>query len=262
MGVDEIIGELEVIKKIFRKKIITSNYSKIDNNQVSWSNYKSGIYKNIYAKEYETIVRDRQYSFLLADDKGCIQFFYSFNGDILEKVKMAFYPYPVELNETKDDIEELCNDSNDLTIMDYYYDLWNIYSHTFELTVNDDELKRLVADSVEHGNNESAESLLLSRLDYKYKNTNSSHIRVDYDSNVTSHHKCEIQIGAVNYIRFPMKKLISPFMFFEFIFKNVYKPEFDEICEKPEYKTKKSLSKKQSIDFPAFIEENIFIDHI
>lgn len=261
MEIDDIVEELELIKTTFRSKIVTSNFKKNDNFEISWDNYRAGIFKNIYAKEYETLIRNRQYSFLLSDNKGCIQFYYLFEGSSITKVKMAYYPYPVELNESRDDIENLINDTNDEVLMEYYYDLWNIFSHTFELTVNDDELKKLVSESILHGNNESVESLLLAKLDYKYKVTNSSHIRVDYDAQVESHHKCEIQIGAVNYIRFPLQRLISPFLFFEFIFKNIYRDEFIEIAKKKEYKTKRAITKKKSLQISKFKEENIYIIH-
>ena len=261
MGIDDIIEELNVIKTTFRSKIVTSNFNKIDETEISWDNYRAGIFKNIYAKEYETLIRNRQYSFLLSDSKGFIQFYYNFKGDEIIKVKMAYYPYPVELSESKDDVENLINDTDDEVLMEYYYDLWNIFSHTFELTVNDDELKKLIQDSISHGNNESIESLLLAKLDYIYKITNSSHIRVDYDANVKSHHKCEIQIGAVNYIRFPLQKLISPFLFFEFIFKNIYADDFAKIIKKADYKTKQAITKKRSSDISDFIEENIYIVH-
>lgn len=261
MGIDEIIEELNVIRTTFKSKIVTSNFKKINETEISWDNYNAGIFKNIYAKEYETIIRKRQYSFLLSDSKGFIQFYYNFNGNKIVKVKMAYYPYPVELRESKDDVENLLYDTDDEILMEYYYDIWNILSQTVELTVNDDELKKLIQDSISQGNNESVESLLLAKLDYKYKITNSSHIRVDYDANVKSHHKCEIQIGAVNYIRFPLQKLISPFLFFEFIFKNIYADDFAKIKKKADYKTKQAITKQKSSNISGFKEENIYIIH-
>lgn len=261
MGIEEIFAELELIKTTFRAQILTSNYKQITPNEISWENYRAGIFKNIYAKEYETIIRNRQYSFLLSEDKGCIQLYYLFNNERIIKVKMAYYPYPVELNESKDEIENLINDTNDEILMEYYYDLWNIFSHTFELSVNDEDLKKLVQDSILHGNNESIETLLLAKLDYKYKITNSSHIRVDYDANVQSHNKCEIQIGAINYIRLPLKKLISPFLFFEFIYKNIFKSEFQTLSDKAHYKTKKAIAIKKSLIIPDFEEQNLYIVH-
>ena len=131
MVIEEILAELELIKTTFRAQILTSNFKQITPNEISWENYRAGIFKNIYAKEYETIIRNRQYSFLLSEDKGCIQFYYLFDNEEIVKVKMAYYPYPVELNESKDEIENLVNDSNDEILMEYYYDLWNIFSHTF-----------------------------------------------------------------------------------------------------------------------------------
>jgi hypothetical protein len=261
MTINDILKDLKLIEDTFRVKIITTNYSKLSDNEVSWVNYKSGIFRNIYAKEYESIIRNRQYSFLLADDKGCVQFYYFFNGRIIEKVKMAYYPYPVELNETRNDYENMLSDSNDEVLEEYYYDLWNIFNHNFELDIKDDELKKLVLDSVAYGNNESVENLLLAKLEYKYKVTNTSHLRIDYDLKVKSHHKCEIQIGAINNIRLPMSKLISPFLFFEFIFKNIFKKEYATIIGKSAYKTQMSIVKKNSFEIKPFVESNIFIHH-
>jgi hypothetical protein len=261
MTIDIILNELKLIEDTFRSKIITTNYKKLSDNEISWDNYKSGIFKNIYAKEYEIIIRNRQYSYLLSDNKGCIQFYYFFNNKVIEKVKMAYYPYPIELHETQNEYDNMLNDTDDEVLLEYYYDLWNIFNHNFELNINDEELKKLVQDSVSHGNNESIENLLLTKLEYKYKATNSSHLRIDYDTKVLSHHKCEIQIGAINNIRLPMSKLISPFLFFEFIFKNIFREEFITIKNKATYSAKLNNIKKGSFTITSFVEENIFIDH-
>ncbi|OIV40666.1 DUF2290 domain-containing protein [Flavobacterium johnsoniae] len=261
MKLSNIESELKLIENIFRELIITSNFKKISDDIISWENYQTGIFKNIYSKEYEFIIKNRQYSFLLKKDKGCIQFYYFYENGIISKIKMAYYPYPVELREDKDQFESLVNDSEDEIISEYYFDLWNIFNHNFELNINDDNLKKLINDSIANGNDESVENLLLGTFEYKYKHTNTSHFRIDFDSKVASHHKCEIQIGAINNIRLPMDRIISPLFFFDFIIKNVFKKEYVDIKSKADYKTNFNNSKRNSLVINPFDELNIFLNH-
>lgn len=263
MKIDDAFNDLKLIETVYRKLIVTTNYKKISNSEISWDGYNSGVFKNIYAKEYETIIKNRQYSFLLKDDKGCIQFYYYYESDILSKVKMAYYPYPVILRENKDDFESMISDTEDELLMEYYYDIWNIFNHHFELNIKDDNLKKLVNESLAVGNSESSENLLMGKFEYKYAATNSSHFRIDFDSKVSTHHKCEVQIGAINNIRLPMSKLISPFVFFEFIIKNIFKEDADfvKIMNSSSYSTTFQNSKKKAIAMDPFIENNIFLNH-
>lgn len=50
---------------------------------------------------------------------------------------------------------------------------------------------------------------------------NTSHIRLDFDSKVSSHSKCHLQVGAINDIRIDSKKLLNPFVFFDWILKKI-----------------------------------------
>lgn len=261
MTVNSVLDSILLTERIFRNLITTSNYCKISLETVGWKNYTAGIFKNIYAKEYELIIRNRQYSFLLAEGKGCIQFYFSFDGNAIQKVKMAYYPYPVMVKESADDIESYLLDMDDELIGEYYFDLWNILSHQFELSINDEELKELVRISKLKGNDETPENLILGQFESKYEYTNSSHFRVDYDSKVTTHNKCEIQIGAINNIRIPMNKLITPFLFFDFIAKNVFPDKYKTIISKSNFNTNLTISKNQSFEINPFTEKNIFTNH-
>ena len=262
MTLDSVYKNIEQSKKIFRSLILSTDYIKIKN-EISWANYKAGIFKNLYAKEYEIIIRNRQYSFLLKENKGCIQFYYSFdNSGSLEKMKLCYYPYPIELRDTMEDIENNFVDHNDEMIGEYYYDLFNLFSHQFELSLSDEKLKSLIQESRNQGNYENEESLILGKFENKYKFTNSSHLRIDYDSKVTSHHKCEIQIGAINNIRLPMDKIIMPFTFCDFIFKGVYLNEYKTIKAKSQYNNTFINSKSSSVNIKPFIEANIFNSHL
>jgi len=106
----------------------------------------------------------------------------------------------------------------------------------------------------------------LRQFENKYKLSNSSHIRIDYDSKADSHHKCEMQIGAVNYIRFPLEMLISPFIFFDFIIKNLsiefsYFEKYSEIKTKSNFIANFATSKKNAMIIENFNEESIYIKH-
>ncbi|MDM1397770.1 DUF2290 domain-containing protein [Myroides odoratimimus] len=267
MKIDDILENLNDIKSLYKEFIITNNYKKVENNKISWDNYKSGIFKNFYSKEYEYVIKNRQYSFLLKDNLGCVQYYYEFDKDkdkeeVLLKVKMAYYPYPVATKDKVDDFENYLEDPLDEYLMEYYYDIWEIFNHQFELNLNDTELQEILYESKSRGNNESIENLLLAKFDDKYEYTNSSHIRVDFDAKVVSHNKCEIQIGAVNNIRFPLKEIISPLTFFDFIVKNIFRgsSKYDALIKTLEYKTKFSIHRKKNIiPINNFKEDNLHI---
>jgi len=259
MKIDTIIDLLDVIKETHKDIIITNNYDKISDSKISWKNYKTGIFKNLYSKEYEYIVKNRQYSFLLKDNLGCIQFYYEFKDDDLMKIKMAYYPYPVKLRESGAQIESYLEEIYDEALIDYYYDIWEIFNHEFELDINDSELRKVLEKSSSLGNNESIENLLLAKFESKYEHTNTSHIRIDYDANVDSHNKCEIQIGSINEIRIPINKIISPVTFFDFIIKNILRRNeyYKEIIKKSSYKNLLHHNRINGIDIIPFSEDNI-----
>lgn len=261
MTVNSVYSNIEQAEKAFRSLIVSTYYLK-DNEEITWGNYSPGIFKNIYAKEYETVIRNKQYSFLLKDNKGCIQFFYSFNGAVLNKMKLCYYPYPLELRETSEDIENHFADSNDEIIGEYYYDLYNIFSHQFELSLTDEKLAALLQESRSLGNFESEGSLILGKFEDKYKFTNSSHFRIDFDPDTPSHHKCEIQVGAINNIRMPVDRILMPFTFCDFIFKNIFPKEYRIIKAKSTYDPSFINAKAQSVIVMPFIEAYIFNSHL
>lgn len=261
MKINEVLKLLEDIKDLHKDLIITNNFEKISDNILSWQNYKSGIYKNLYSKEYEYIIKNRQYSFLLRDNFGCIQYYYEFKEGEICKIKMAYYPYPVKLKETSDDIESYLEEIYDETLLDYYYDIWEIFNHEFELNINDTELRKIFEQSQNLGNNESIENLLLAKFDHKYEHTNTSHLRIDYDKNVSTHNKCEIQIGAINDIRIPIDKIISPITFFDFIIKNVLRKDkyYKDLQGKRSYQKILEYHRTLKIDINNFKEQNIYL---
>ena len=262
--IDSVFSNIELTKKVFRKLIVTSNYKKISETSIGWDNYTPGIFKNLYAKEYESLIRNRQYSFLLKDDLGFVQFFYEWHNNSIEKIKMAYYPYPLKVRDDVGDIETYIDDSDDIVLEEYYYDLWNILNHNFELNVDDENLEKALKQAIKVGNTESREQLILGKFESKYEFTNSSHFRIDYDSKVESHHKTEIQVGAINDLRLPLNKIISPFMFFDFLSKNIFRKDkdFKDIIASQNYITDFNNSKKLSFDITPFDESNIYVSHL
>jgi len=261
MKIDDVVKFLDQVKTVYRDLIITSNYEKVSDEKISWKNYKTGIFKNLYSKEFEYLIKNRQYSFLLKDNLGCFQFYYEFKDLELNKLKMAYYPYPVKLKETSSDIENYIDEIYDETLIDYYYDIWEIFNHEFELNINDEELRKIFEKSQALGNNESIENLLFAKFDNKYEHTNSSHFRIDYDSKVQTHNKCEIQIGAINDIRIPIDKIVSPITFFDFIIKNILRKDkyYEQLSKKSSYVDLIEYHRSNSNKIPNFLEKNIHI---
>jgi len=262
-----ILEDLDRITSTYKPILLDIPNFKEYEDTLSWNNYKPSIYKSLYFREYEQLLHGKQYSFLLAD-KSFIQFYYSFleNG-ILTKAKLAYYPYPLQLKETTKEVEYYIDDSSDVVLEEYYYDLWNVLNSEFSVPISD---KKLIAEISNLANKYNVEIDLseyaLKKFENKYKITNSSHIRVDYDSKVNSHHKCEMQIGAVNYIRFPLAMLISPFIFFDFIIKNLslefkHFDKYSEIKSKSNFNTNFTFSKKNALLIENFNEESIFMKH-
>lgn len=261
MHLQAIQQNLNLSLSVFRELVVTSNIETSED-QITWKNYKGGIFKNIYAREYESLVRNRQYTFLLKESKGFIQCYYYFENKVISKMKLAYYPYPVELRDNADDLEGYMEDTNDQHIFEYYYDLWAILSQQFEFPLEDERIRQLAEESFAAGNFEDIESLLMGKFESKYKHTNTSHLRVDYDSKVTTHHLCEIQVGAVNNLRLPINKVLLPFVFLDFVAKNVYPEEYKEIVAKNNFNTDFTLSKRASKIINPFTEHNIFLSHL
>ena len=263
MKINDVWQELEKIKTAYRELIVTSNYKQMNTSEISWDKYTPGIQKNLYAREYEILLQNRQYSFLLNDDMGFIQFYFKYKDkNTFDKIKMAYYPYPIKLREDSDDIDRYLYDSEDLILQEYYYDLWNILNREFGVPVEDNKLQEIVSILAQEFNIEqNLDDLIVQKFNHKYEITNSSHIRIDY-SPVTSHHVCEIQIGAINNIRFPLDKIVSPFLFFDFIIKNIYRKSYSSMFNNQRFKQDFNFARKKSYPIVDFNEDNIFITHL
>ncbi|GAB1540790.1 hypothetical protein NUACC21_34590 [Scytonema sp. NUACC21] len=263
MKINDVLQELEKIKSAYRELIVTSNYKQMNTFEIGWDRYTPGIEKNLYAREYEMLLQNRQYSFLLNEDMGFIQFYFKYQDETnFDRIKMAYYPYPIKLREENYEIERYLYDSEDLILQEYYFDLWNILNREFGVPIEDKQLQKIISILVEESNIEpNLDDLMVEKFNYKYEITNSSHIRIDY-SPVTSHHLCEIQIGAINNIRFPLDRIISPFLFFDFIIKNLYRKSYSSMFNERKFKQSLNFARKKSYQITNFNEDNIFITHL
>lgn len=260
--IDSIYDELGNIKKLFSRVIQEDSFIKKES-VISWRNYSPGISKFLYSKEFRDNINKRQYSFLLIDNSH-LQFYYEFKDDVLSKARLAYYPVPVYSSEESDifKLEEYLDEEDDLTISEYYYDLYCYLSNKFGDA--SEELRGKIQNLSDIGQQLglSKDEVYESWIDKKYKLVNTSHFRIDYDSSVKSHNKVEIQFGGTNNIRFPFEKLISPFIFFEFIVRCVFLEDFKELSSKQSYILYRGNSIKKSMQIDPFNESNIFITHV
>lgn len=220
-NIDDLYTNLEETFKVFAHFIVEHNYQR-NHVKISWPNYQSGITKNLsYVKEYEELIRTRQFSFLLIH-QSIIQIYYEIDYHILTKYKLAFYPYPVSTIENLNQIEDYYCDSYDETLCDLYQNL-----------LKEDSLKL----------------------------TNTSHLRFDYDFAVTSHAKSELQIGAINDIRITAEVLIYPFIFVDFIMRNLFRKDrkYQEIIQSDKYKKIYCFSKSRCMKIKKFKESSLYL---
>ncbi|GAB0175343.1 MAG: hypothetical protein HHAS10_12220 [Candidatus Altimarinota bacterium] len=242
----ELLDELNLINSYFSELIISSGFCLDQVNSITWGNYERGISSQFYTQEYMNLVNKRQYSFLLKENKGFIQFFFSTDGNVITKGKMAFYPYPVEVNIELNDIEELLMSSDDDILGEH---LINIHE---------------LLDSEISGSNLDNEESIAYKYLKKYPITNSSHLRVDYSPGVSSHQICEMQMGGINTVRLPFAVFIRPFIFFSFIVKNIFPEEYKNLKTHKSDPIDKLIQshKKKSLFIKDFKEENFYFTHI
>ncbi|ENJ7944616.1 DUF2290 domain-containing protein [Yersinia enterocolitica] len=223
MTKEDIIRFLDYIGSEYSKVILSSNYCQFGED-ISWGHYNKGIYNRIlYSKEYETLLNERQYSFLLKD-KSFIQFYYKFDDKELIKARLCYYPYPLNNKEDDVDLSEYLEESGSEALDVYYYGFIEL---------------------IEHG--------IIS--------TNSSHIRFDYDSGVKTHCKSHIQYSGLNTVRIPMNHVINPLIFFDFIITNTsLNAEVQQVRDKRSYSTNLRQAEKNILHISS--EKGLHLNYI
>ncbi|PVY69448.1 uncharacterized protein DUF2290 [Cupriavidus alkaliphilus] len=154
-------------------------------NTLTWRNRISGIVKNVYYPiEYQHLIDNRQYSFLLTDG-SFLQFFYEFEGLKKPKsVRLALYPPPVSVSATTEELLEAADEA-----LDRQDD--HLYEHLYNW------VELMEAKSVHP--------------------TNTSHVRFDFDSSVKVHEKAHLQFGAITELRVGADFIPQPIAFVELV---------------------------------------------
>ncbi|MFT3738502.1 MAG: hypothetical protein QM786_07070 [Breznakibacter sp.] len=256
--INKYLSDIDNIKRFFKEIIIDTLIQHTDT-LISWSNYTAGIPKKMYSKEYENLKYNRQYSFLLKNN-GFIQLFFEFNSTPeLVKAKLAYYPYPIKLKENVEDLEDYYSTTDDFVLGEYYFDLWNLFQSELGKSSDDEEVKEIkdILDKI----GVSEHEVLEEKFNKKYELTNTSHIRFDFDSKVTSHHKFEIQYASLNTLRIPLKQIISPLVFMDFISRHEFPDFYKDLIKNNHYITAYNIALKNSLIINGFKENNIYIIH-
>lgn len=163
IGLENAISHLTDVIQIQNTSVIKSNRT------ISWMGRTPGIIKGVYYPlEYQFLLDHQQYSLLLSDG-SFFQFYYSFDvNDELKKACLTYYPRPISTRDTADELLEAAEEA-------FERDDEQLYDHLYNWT----EL-----------------------LEIKQKSpSNTSHVRFDYDRDVTSHCQSHIQFSGVQELR-------------------------------------------------------------
>ncbi len=222
MNIHDVIRDLEAIKKHF-KKILQADQVDRSAQTISWHRYESGFSDRVsYVREYQRLLDRQQYSFLF-DDSSFVQFYYEFDREgELESAKLAFYPAPVTCD---DELEELIEDLAHCT----------------------PDIESILLEHIEKLESEGE------------RPTNVSHIRLDYDSSVTTHCKAHLQFGGINNLRISSNKVLLPLTFMETVAAAFYKEHREDLLKKERYREdlkrakRKSLASELSVAFQCYM---------
>lgn len=255
MKIKDIIEDIGLVRHHFSDLIIERN-QEVTDCTVAWKNYIPGISKKLYAKEYEYLRKENQYSFMLIN-KGLIQYFYEYKNNILFKARLAYYPYPIMVKDNYEDLESYFFSEEDLTVAEYYYDLGNIANAQLGIKMKDEtsNIEMNIAEKV----GKSEIEVLEENFNLKYLLTNTSHIRFDFDKKVNSHNLFEIQYSSLNSIRIPSCKIISPLLFMDFIVRNEFKEYYTAKARKNNYRASYNASYKKSTVINNFTYNNFHL---
>lgn len=257
-SIENVLDLLQEINNTYSSFIQESNFVRVDNN-ISWPNYRKGLNKSFYVRQYQELLSQRQYSFLLID-KSFIQIYFEFDvASNIKTIKYSYYPYPIILNEKVDTIESYFDNYTDEAISQFYYDLLNVMSEEVGITLNDKEREETILFFKETYGYQLAESDLRQiAFDKIYELTNYSHFRMDYDATVSTHHKCEFQFGAIKQIRLPIAKILTPFIFFDYVLRYFFKKNYSSLVSERVYKRNFLRQKRNCIPIANFKEHSFY----
>jgi hypothetical protein len=178
-GVEHFLGELDALIQVDRT--VRDKGSHL----ITWRGRQSGIETNAYYPlEFQYLLDQQQYSVRLIDE-SFFQIFYKFSeDDRLVAARLAYYPAPMPLHVTAEDLvdsAEAALDRGDEELFNNLYSLSELMS-----------LKSLHP-------------------------ANTSHVRFDYDSTCVSHEPAHLQFGGINDLRLPANFVPLPLAFLELV---------------------------------------------
>jgi len=188
--IEKINENLVASYKAFKSVIIDNNSSQ-QHGEVGWKNYQTGIHKTVYSKQYEDLIRLRQFSFLLRD-KSALQVYYQYDKEGLKKIRLAYYPYPQTINIKDEQIEVYLDEALSDALETHYMLLHDLMGQSLSVS-------------------------------------NTTHVRFDYDRDVTSHSTNHLQIDGIQELRIPFNYIITPFHFLDFIIQSIFVDEYLKI---------------------------------
>lgn len=191
-GLENAISHLTGVVQINNTLVLNSDRT------ISWVGRTPGIIKGVYYPlEYQFLLDRQQYSLLLSDG-SFFQFYYSFNASKeLEKACLTYYPRPMSTRDTVDELLEAAEEA-------FERDDEQLYEHLYNWT----EL-----------------------LEIKQKApSNTSHVRFDFDRNVTSHCQSHIQFSGIQELRLPADFFPQPLAFVQLC--EAMLPDVDALDEK------------------------------
>ncbi|ATS37578.1 MULTISPECIES: DUF2290 domain-containing protein [Xanthomonas] len=152
---------------------------------ITWANRQRGIDRDIYyALEYQYLIDNAQYSFLLQDG-SFVQMYYEFSALGLLKARLAYYPPPLRVNARAVDFlsaaESFYETQDGEKIGDHLFNWYEAIEENRDLPLN------------------------------------TSHLRFDFDRGVTSHAPSHIQYGALQDLRLAADCFPMPASFIEIL---------------------------------------------
>ena len=165
-----------------------------------------------YARTYERLLNESQYTFLLIDN-SFIQLYFFWDKAGLKNARLAYYPVPVRITEDQQDLEEYIAETGIDILEEFYLGL----SSWMELGI----------DVV-----------------------NTSELRVDYDRDVESHAPCHLQLSSLNNIRIDFDRLINPLIFWDWILSQTLGESYSKIATKKDTGTLLQVFRKQTLIIP------------
>lgn len=209
MQINNVFSNIEAAYEIFKDFILDKNYSQRIN-EVGWPNYRPGISKKVYARQYEDLITDRKFTFLLKDGSA-IQIYYNYDDRSLKKVRLAYYPVPKTIFIKPEEVDTYYNETYNEILEAHYMLLHDLMGHGVSVS-------------------------------------NTTHVRFDYDRDVASHSVNHFQVDGIQELRIPFKHIITPFHFIDFLVRSIYPFEYAEVVKSPAFSHLSAVSSRIMVD--------------